>query len=39
MVCFAKIKNGPVNTSSILMPLIIFFVDLQMQNTTYASKE
>lgn len=39
MVCFAQIKNGPVNTSNIIMPLILFFADIQMQNTTYAATE
>ena len=38
-MCFAQIKKGPANTTSIIMPLILFFVDIRMQNTTYAAIE
>lgn len=39
IVCFAQIKKGPVNTSRIIMPLVLFFIDIQTQNTTYAATE
>lgn len=39
MVCFAQVKKGPVHTSRIITPLLLFFVDIKTQNITYAATE